>query len=178
MPEKSAKPPVRSEKKTVAPAKEHWSPFDSLRREIDRLFDDFQPMNWRSPFGRHRLGLDIEWPRPATWQIAPAMDLVERDKEFEITAELPGMEEKDIDIKLSNGALVIKGEKTEEKEEREKDYHLSERRYGSFQRSFALPDGIDMDKITANFAKGVLTVRLPKTAEARKNEKKIAVKSS
>ena len=74
--------------------------------------------------------------------------------------------------------LTIKGEKKEEKEEKQKDYYLSERRYGSFQRSFALPEGVDTDKIEANFAKGVLTVKLPKTAEAQKAEKKITVKDS
>jgi HSP20 family protein len=72
--------------------------------------------------------------------------------------------------------LTIKGEKKEEKEEKQKDYYLSERRYGSFQRSFAVPEGVDTDKIEANFFKGLLTVKLPKTAEARRAEKKIAVK--
>lgn len=177
MPEKASKVPVRNEKKSAAPARQHWTPFENLRREIDRLFDDFQPSGWwRSPFPRPKFSMDIDWPSKGEWQIAPAMDLVERDKEYEITAELPGLDEKNIDIKLANGMLTIKGEKSEEKEEREKEYYLSERRYGSFQRSFQLPDGIDADKISANFAKGVLTVKLPKSAEAKKNEKKIAVK--
>ncbi|TIP07014.1 Hsp20/alpha crystallin family protein, partial [Mesorhizobium sp.] len=70
--------------------------------------------------------------RYADWQIAPAMDLVEKGKEYEITAELPGIDEKNVEIKLANRTLTIKGEKTEEKEEKDKDYYLSERRYGSF----------------------------------------------
>ncbi|TIX36045.1 MAG: Hsp20 family protein, partial [Mesorhizobium sp.] len=74
--------------------------------------------------------------------------------------------------------LTIKGEKKEEKEEKDNDYYLSERRYGSFQRSFQLPEGVDADKIDATFAKGVLTVKLPKTAEAQKAEKKITVKAA
>ncbi len=106
------------------------------------------------------------------------MDLVEKDKEYEITAELPGIDEKNVEIKLSNNTLTIKGEKQEEKEQKDKDYYLSERRYGSFQRSFQLPEGVDVDKIDASFAKGVLTVKLPKTAEAHKAEKKITVKAA
>ena len=112
------------------------------------------------------------------WTVAPAMDLVEKEKEYEISAELPGIDEKNVEIKVANHMLTIKGEKTEEKEEKQKDYYLSERRFGSFQRSFALPEGVDADKIEANFVKGVLTVKLPKTAEAQKAEKKITVKAA
>jgi HSP20 family protein len=88
------------------------------------------------------------------------------------------MDEKDIAVKLSNGTLTIKGEKHEEKEEKKKDYYLSERRYGSFQRSFTVPDGVDEDKIEAAFKNGVLTVSLPKTPEAQKKEKQIAIKKA
>ncbi|TIT27253.1 MAG: Hsp20/alpha crystallin family protein, partial [Mesorhizobium sp.] len=100
------------------------------------------------------------------------------DKEYEITVELPGIDEKNVEIKLANRILTLKGEKKEEKEEKDNDYYLSERRYGSFQRSFQLPEGVDADKIDATFAKGVLTVKLPKTAEAQKAEKKITVKAA
>ena len=79
---------------------------------------------------------------------------------------------------MTNRVLTIKGEKKEEKEEKRKDYYLSERRFGSFQRSFALPEGVDTDKIEANFVKGVLTVRLPKTAKSQKAEKKITVRTA
>ena len=106
------------------------------------------------------------------------MDLVEKDGEYEITAELPGIDEKNVEIKLANQMLTIKGEKEDSKEEKRKDYYLSERRYGSFQRSFQVPEGVDVDKIEANFAKGVLTVKLPKTAAAKKAEKKITVKAA
>jgi len=99
------------------------------------------------------------------------MDLVEKEDAYEITAELPGLDDKNVEIKLSNRTLTIRGEKSEEKEDKQKDYYLSERRYGSFQRSFQLPDGVDADKIDAKFTKGVLTVKLPKTAEAKKAEK-------
>jgi HSP20 family protein len=103
------------------------------------------------------------------------VDVVEKEKSYEITAELPGLDASDIDINFARGTLTIKGEKKEEKEEKKKDYYLSERRYGSFQRSFQVPDGIDTDKIEANFEKGVLKIALPKTAQARSQEKKIPI---
>jgi HSP20 family protein len=109
---------------------------------------------------------------------APAVDVAESEKAYEITAELPGMDEKNVEVKVANGVLAIKGEKNEEKQEEKKDYHLSERRYGSFQRSFRIPEGVDAEKIDANFSKGLLTVKLPKTAEAVKNEKKIEIKAA
>ena len=114
----------------------------------------------------------------SAWNVAPAMDLVERDNEYEITAELPGIEEKDVELKLVNRTLTIKGEKSEQKEEKQKDYYLSERRYGSFQRSFQLPEGVDADKIEASFAKGVLTVKVPKTPGSQQSEKKIGIKTA
>ncbi|MBB4002131.1 MAG: Hsp20/alpha crystallin family protein [Aurantimonas endophytica] len=105
----------------------------------------------------------------------PAVDVAEKDDECEITAE-PGLDEKDVEVKLSNGMPTSTGEKKEEKEGRHKDYYQSERRYGSFGRSFPPPQGVDRDAIDANFAKGVLAVRLPKTADSRAEEKKIKVK--
>jgi HSP20 family protein len=105
----------------------------------------------------------------------PAVDVTEADGGYEVTAELPGMDEKNIEVKLANRTLTIKGEKRDEKEETKKDYYMRERNFGSFQRSFTLPEGVDIDKIEASFKKGVLTVTVPKTAEAKKAEKKIAV---
>jgi HSP20 family protein len=171
--------PIKTEKKGAAPAPlGAFAPFETLRREIDRLFDTFHESAWRLPFSRPVFDLELSWPRGTEWAIAPAVDVVEKEKEYEITAELPGMDEKDIEVKLSNNTLTIKGEKKEEKEERQKDYYLSERRYGSFTRSFQVPDGVDTAKIEANFSKGVLTLKLPKTAEAQKAEKTIAIKAS
>jgi HSP20 family protein len=88
------------------------------------------------------------------------------------------MDEKNIEVKVANGGLTIKGEKKVEKEERKKDYYLSERRFGSFERYFRLPEGVDADKIEASFKKGVLTVTLPKRPEGRKPEKKVEVKAA
>ena len=174
MAEAAAKLPVQ---KSAAPARANErTPFESLRREIDRLFDDFHPFGWRLP---SRM-LDIEAPRMSRleWPVAPAMDLVEKDDVYEITAELPGLDDKNVEIKLNNRTLTIKGEKSEEKQDKQKDYYLSERRFGSFQRSFQLPDGVDVDRIDASFTKGRLTVKLPKTSEARQAEKKITVKTT
>lgn len=148
---------------------------DALRREVDRLFDMFHPSDWRLPL-IGSTGFEVRPPRWAEWQIAPAINMVETPEGFAITAELPGMAESDVEIKASNGNLTIRGEKSEETEEKEADYHLSERRFGRFQRTFRLPDGVDAAKIDAKMVNGVLTVTLPKTAEAKKAERKIAVK--
>ena len=158
---------------TVA-ASRGWQPFESLKQEVDRLFDEFDGGFWPSPFRRAFQSEPLRRLQEAT----PAVDIAEKDGAYEISAELPGMEEKDIDVSVANGVLTIKGEKREEKEEKRKDYHVSERRYGTFQRSFSVPDGIDADKISASFKKGVLTIALPKTPEAQKLEKKISIKTA
>lgn len=180
MVEAATKLPVKVEKKTAPAmgAMAPWAPFETLRREIDRLFDTVGGGSWPFAVGRPAFPFDMPWPREASWALTPAVDVSEKDKEFEISVELPGLSEKDVEVKVSNGNLVIKGEKKEEKEEREKDYYLSERRFGSFMRSFSMPQGVDASKIEAMFAKGVLTVKLPKTAEAQKNETKITVKAA
>jgi HSP20 family protein len=171
--------PAKTEEKAAAqpPALDIHRPLESLRREVDRLFDDFGRGFRRFPFGRSVFETEPFWRRGITWAATPAVDVVERDKAYEITAELPGMDESNIDVKLSNGTLTIKGEKKEEKEEKKKDYYLSERHYGSFQRSFRMPDGVDADKIEASFKKGLLTMILPKTPEVQKKEKNIAIKA-
>jgi len=152
-------------------------PFTSLRREIDRLFDDFAGGILRSPLRRGLFDVEPFWHSEISWGKVPAVDVTDTDKGFEITAELPGLSEKDVEVGFADGTLTIKGEKKEEKEERKKDYFVSERRYGSFQRAFSVPDGVDADKIEATFKNGVLTVTLPKTPEAQKQEKRIAIKN-
>ena len=102
----------------------------------------------------------------------------EDEKVYKISAELPGIDAKDVDVSVFGDMLVLKGEKRQEREEKDKNYHLSERAYGSFQRAFELPASVDRNKIAADFSKGVLTLTLPKTAEAQKPIKKIEVKSS
>ncbi len=113
-----------------------------------------------------------------SWGGAPVVDIVDKGDAYEVTAELPGLDEKNIEVKLINGSLTIKGEKQEEKEVKKKDYHLRERHFGSFERSFTVPEGVDTDKIEAGFKNGVLTVTLPKKPEAQKPAKKIEVKGA
>jgi HSP20 family protein len=161
--------PVKTEKASAPAA---WTPFENLRREIDRLFDDFDGGFFR-PFRRPIFDVT-----PAKWPTAPAVDFTDTDSAYELTAELPGIDEKNVEVKVANGVLTIKGEKQDEKEEKKKDYYLRERNYGSFERSFQVPEGVDTDKIDASFKKGVLTVTLPKKPEAQKAAKKIEVKAA
>jgi HSP20 family protein len=165
--------PVKKEKGAAPAQAGEWSSFDRLREEVDHLFDNFLrgffPMQ-----GRLRMPGTM---RSLEREMEPAVDLVEKADGYRITAELPGIDEKNIEVKLCNGMLMIKGEKQESKEEKDTNYVMSERRYGSFQRGFRLPEGIDPNRIEARFEKGILTVTLPKTEEARK-EKKIEVKAA
>jgi HSP20 family protein len=176
MADTTAKVPGKIEKSSPATL-QSWRPFESLRREVDRLFDDFSGGMWRSPLGRSFFDVEPFRRAEATFGAGPAVDVMQTDKGYEITAELPGMEEKDINVKLANGVLTIRGEKQDEKEEKNKDYYVRERSFGSFERSFQLPEDIDPDKINASFKKGVLTVTVPKSAQAQKAEKKIEVKA-
>jgi HSP20 family protein len=180
MTEAATKVPVEVKKtERPAPAPAEWHPFETLRREVDRLFDDFGLGRWQSPtFARSSSDLDPFWRTGISWPKAPAVDVAETDKAYEVTAELPGMDESNIEVKLADDVLTIKGEKKEEKEEKNKDYYVSERRFGSFQRSFTVPAGVDAGKIEANFKNGVLTITLPKSAQAQKSEKKIEIKKA
>ena len=162
-----------------APSAETTVPevWGSFRSEMDRLFDRFAG---GFGFPSLRRMFDIEPWRPiSTFRFAaPAIDMSEDDKAYKISAELPGLDAKDVEVSISGNTLVLKGEKRQEKEEKEKNYYFSERAYGSFQRAFELPASIDRDKLSADFGKGVLTITLPKTPEAHKQQKKIDVKSA
>jgi HSP20 family protein len=148
----------------------------TLREEMDRVFDRLARGFSGVPSIRRALDWEPEfrWSSMLEVQI-PAVDIAETDTAFRITAELPGMMKEDVDISVSQGRLTIKGEKREEREEKEKGYYLSERRYGTFQRSFQLPGQADADRIEAKFDNGVLTLTVPKSAEALKSEKKIKI---
>jgi HSP20 family protein len=137
-------------------------PFGSLQREINRLFEDFTA-------GFPGFG-------GGTRDLAPTMDVAETDKQIEITVELPGLEEKDVQINLSDNTLTIRGEKKAEREQKDKDYHLVERSYGSFSRTLELPAGVNADDIKATISKGVLAVTVPKPAPAQ--VKKIQIKAA
>lgn len=175
MAQAASKVPVKTEERAAEPG---WHPVESLRRAVDRLFDEFDRDFWRSPFRRSVFEIEPLWRRELGWGAAPLVDIVDKDKAYEVTAELPGIDEKNVEVKLVNGDLMIKGEKQEEKEEKKKDYYLHERHFGSFERCFHVPEGVDTDKIEASFKKGVLTVTLPKKPEAQKPEKKIEVKAA
>ena len=157
-----------------AAAPDIWRAFQN---EMDQAFNRFWRGGFGLPFARRGFALPRAWPFEAEGLATPAIDFTEDEKAYRVTAELPGMSEKDIDVQLSGDLLVIKGEKRQEKEEKAENYYLSERRFGSFQRSFTLPDGVNRDKIEAGFEKGVLTITLPKTPEAVKEQKKIEVKA-
>lgn len=148
--------------------REEESPFYSLQRAVDQVFDNFFDGFGLGPFSLdRRMG-----------SFSPQIDVSEADREFQVTVELPGMDEKDVEISLVNNLLILKGEKKEEKEDKRKDYYRMERSYGFFERSIPIPEGIDLDKIEASFKKGVLKVTLPKTAEYQKERKRIPIKAA
>ncbi len=163
--------------KKLLPARrrEESDPFALLHREMNRVFDDFSrglgwPSRlWRAPFDM------LEGGSAAAWM--PSVDVAETDKEVKVTAELPGLDEKDVNVEISEDVLTLSGEKKSEKEDRGKNYHRSERSYGSFYRAVSLPAEVDRDRAEAVFKKGVLTVTLPKTAAAQSKARKISVKS-
>jgi HSP20 family protein len=177
MAEAVTKLPIKTEGSPVTqPTKaSDWQPFEVLRNQVDRLFHDFQTGFLQAPFFRPFPDIESFWRRDLGFDVTPAIDVIEKDKAFEVTAELPGLDAKDIDIQLANGMLTIKGEKQEEKEEKTKDRYVSERRYGSFRRTLQVPGGVDAEKIEASYKSGVLTVTLPKSSEAQKKEKTIPV---
>jgi HSP20 family protein len=165
---------VPVEVKKTAPAQTNVPDvWHSFRGEMDRLFDRFG-----FPSLRRMFDIEPSWRSASPFNFsAPAIDMSEDEKVYKISAELPGIDAKDIDVSVSGDTLVLRGEKRQEKEEKDKNYHFSERAYGSFQRSFQLPSTVDRDKVAADFSKGVLTITLPKTAEAQKPQKKIEVNS-
>ena len=141
------------------------SPFERMHEEMDRIFDDFLP----------QIGSGREFDRRVG--LLASVDLSETDDALEVTVDLPGMEEQDIDITLRDGALAIRGERKHESEEKKKNYYRSERAYGSFTRTIPLPCEVDEDGVQAKFKKGVLTVHMPKSQEAKDHERKIAIQA-
>ncbi len=140
---------------TYRPSRE----LDIMRNEMDRLWDSFFEGRPKVRFG--------EW--------LPSLDVAETKNDIVVKVELPGMDQRDIDISLSDGHLFIKGKKKQEKEEKEENYHFIERSYGNFTRSVQLPKEVKRDKISASYKNGVLKVVLPKSEEAKKKEVKIKV---
>ncbi len=140
-------------------------PFVSLHREVDRLFDEAYWGVAGTP------GTD----EPST--VVPRLDIKESAKGLLVSVELPGVDEKDVEVSLDEDVLTIKGEKRFEKEEKEGAYHLMERSYGAFERAIELPYEADPSKVEATFSKGVLTVTLERPPQAEAKHRKIAIKT-
>ena len=139
-----------------------WDPFkelQALQERIDKLFEESMR------------GREIA---PAAW--TPAVDIYETDDAIILEAELPGMNEKDIEVKIEDNVLTIRGERKFEEERKEENYYRMERFYGTFQRSFTLPSNVDTDKVKAEYKKGILKVTLPKKEQAKPKQIKIEVK--
>jgi HSP20 family protein len=142
---------------------------DMLHKDMDRLFDEMMNRPTRPFFAPDVWGREM---------VMPDIDEIEDEKAFLVTVELPGMDEKDVDVTLSGRLLTIRGEKKEEMEEEEKDFYRRERRFGEFRRTLELPGEVDEKAIEASFKKGVLTIKLPKTEEAKEKVRHIAVKAA
>jgi HSP20 family protein len=141
-------------------------PFQAFRRDFDRMVDDmFRGARWPGGLpGAPAPGVDLR------------LDVSETDNEIKVRAELPGVEEKDVEVMLADDVLTIKGEKRVEDERKDENHHVVERSYGSFARSLRLPAGIDPGQVKAAFDKGVLLVTLPKPVEAQQRARKIEIK--
>ena len=142
-----------------------FAPFGELQREINEAFEDVWKGFDLAPFKGERRLVDI----------LPTTDVSETDSAIVVTVELPGIDEKDVEVTVSEDRLTIKGEKKAEKEEKEKNYYMMERSYGAFRRAVALPDEADAEKADATFDKGVLTVTIPKTEKAKEAVKKVLI---
>ena len=144
-----------------------WEPmrdFVALSRAMNRIFDDetFTPL--------YRETQDL-----STW--APAVDVYEDTESVRLTAELPGLEHKDVDVRIENGVLTLAGERKLEDEEKKDNYYRIERRYGAFTRSFTLPTTVDADKVKAEFKNGLLKITLPKREEAKPKQIRVKVEA-
>lgn len=159
----------RKEKKTLEPVRDGGDPMPRLRDELNRVFDEFL-----APHSGGRPALRSE--REAFGAFAPSVDISENDKKVTVSMEIPGVDEKDVEVVLDGRRLIVRGEKkSEESDEREGRYYF-ERSYGAFERVIPLPDEVDEDGAKASFKKGVLKVSVPKSREAQSRRKKIEVK--
>ena len=140
-------------------------PFEALHRSMNQVLESFRR--------------DFDFPALGSWETVagPNVDVSETDDALQVAAELPGMDAKDVELSFQGNSLVLKGEKTEQKETKEKDFHVRERRFGSFHRVIPLPAGVDIEKAKAEYEKGVLRVTIPKTAEAKQQQRKIEIKA-
>ena len=156
--------PWKRQDRNLAVQREEDDPFFGLWQDVNRVFGDFFTGTELTPFSAMRGGF------------TPSINITESEKEIAVTAELPGLDEKDVELSLSQGALTIRGEKKQENEEKGRDFYRMERSYGTFSRTIPLPrDVVDADKVTAEFEKGVLRVTLPKLETAQTVSRRIPV---
>lgn len=144
-------------------------PFRGFQREMNRLFDDF--------FNDFPLTLRPGERGLAAAGFSPRVDVSETDKEVKVTAELPGMDEKDITVEMDDAAITIRGEKKEEKEEKGKNWYTREQSYGSFHRIVPLPASVEGEKANAKFKKGILTITVPKREDEQAKRKAIKIET-
>ncbi len=145
-------------------ALQRWMPSDTItdfHQEVDRLFDNF--------FGR---GTE----ETSVYRFTPVVDIEETEKEFQVTAELPGLKKGDVNVRVKDNLLTISGEKKQTKKDKDKNYRRTERAYGAFERTFRLPSAVERDKIDANFKDGLLEITIPKSKEAISKEIDVKVK--
>lgn len=161
--------PWRDKSQVPANRDDFYDPFVTFRREVDRMFDDFF-----SGFGSRAA---VPWN--SGWQgLVPTVDVTDGEKELVVTAELPGLDEKDFEVTLAGDVLTIKGEKKAESENRNGGAYYVERRFGSFSRSIRLPFAVEDEQVDAKCDKGILTIRVPKPADAQRQVRRIEVKAS
>lgn len=158
---------TRTQSQLGTPRSDGWHPLQSLQEEVDRLFSRYIPGRWGMSLltGEDMSGFG-------------ALDVAETNDALDISVDVPGMTEKEIDLTLADGVLTIKGERKSEREEKKADYYRAERSFGAFQRRFTLPCEIDEAKVTAEVTKGVLKIRLPKSTRAKVTAHKIPIKSA
>lgn len=159
------------------PSTASWHPLETLRKEVDRLFEDFDWHLLRSPF--RRPVFDFEAFRRHASGLGTMVDLLEQDKAYEVLAELPGMSAADVQVEVVGETLRLSGEKRDERASTPAaGYHLRERHFGKFTRSFVLPEDVDPEQISARFAQGVLTVTLPRRPGSTRAARQIEIKAS
>ena len=176
-------PWARGEK--TAATKDNANPIMQLQEEMNRVFESFwsrfngerTPSVGSSPYPMSSFGIGLQGNGFLWNGTTPRADVTETDDGVEVTVELPGLSEKDVEVALTDDLLTVKGEKKVEREDTRKGYYLSERSWGAFHRAIPLPPGVDSEKAEAVFRNGVLTVNLPQSSEARAKVRRIDVKA-
>jgi len=160
----------RADDRSYSPQLGTLTPIHQLRGEMDRLFENAFKGMGLSPFNP-----EFFTPFTASGLLKPQVDIAATEKEYTVSVEVPGTNEKDVNVEISNNTMTIRGEKKQEKEDKNKDYYRIERSYGSFQRVLSLPEDVDQENIEARFKKGVLTIKMPRKALPESDIKKVKI---